>query len=95
MQAQTRALCADQVPGDTHRNLQVQANYSARTFKHILVPVWLVSYTYGARSYQVLANGYTGALAGERPYSAWKIFFAVLAGVLALLVLLYVLGAAQ
>ncbi|MGE8279755.1 MAG: hypothetical protein ACN6O2_04900 [Stenotrophomonas sp.] len=95
MQAQTRALCADQVPGDTHRNLQVQANYSARTFKHILVPVWLVSYTYGARSYQVLANGYTGALAGERPYSAWKIFFAVLAGVIALLVLLYVLGAAQ
>lgn len=95
MQAQTRALCADQVPGDTHRNLQVQANYSARTFKHILVPVWLVSYTYGARSYQVLANGYTGALAGERPYSAWKIFFAVLVGVLALLVLLYVLGATQ
>ena len=95
MQAQTRTLCADQVPGDTHRNLQVQANYSARTFKHILVPVWLVSYTYGARSYQVLANGYTGALAGERPYSAWKIFFAVLAGVIALLVLLYVLGAAQ
>ncbi|MEG1681844.1 MAG: hypothetical protein RR326_17220, partial [Stenotrophomonas sp.] len=95
MQEQTRYLCSEQVPGDTQRNLQVQATYSKRTFKHILVPVWLVSYTYGSRSFQVLANGYTGQLAGERPYSAWKIFFAVLAGVLALLVLMYVLGMAQ
>lgn len=92
MQEQTRAMCSRQVPGDTQRNLQVQATYSKRTFKHILVPVWLVSYTYGARSYQVLANGYTGALAGERPYSAWKIFFAVLGAVLALLLMLVVLG---
>lgn len=95
MQVQTRYLCSEQVPGDTQRNLQVQANYSKRTFKHILVPVWLVSYTYGARSYQVLANGYTGVLAGERPYSAWKIFFAAVGGALALLVLMYVLGMVQ
>ena len=92
MQAQTRYLCSEQVPGDTQRNLQVQATYSKRTFKHILVPVWLVSYTYGSRSFQILANGYTGALAGERPYSAWKIFFAVLGGVLVLLLMLLVLG---
>lgn len=92
MQAQTRYLCSEQVPGDTQRNLQVQATYSKRTFKHILVPVWLVSYTYGSRSFQILANGYTGELAGERPYSAWKIFFAVLGGVLVLLLMLLVLG---
>ncbi|WP_449467956.1 hypothetical protein [Stenotrophomonas humi] len=95
MQSQTRALCAEQVPGDTHRNLQVHADYRNRTFKHILVPVWLVTYTYGSRSFQVLGNGYTGEIAGERPYSAWKIFFAVLAGVVALLVLLYVMGMVQ
>ena len=92
MQAQTRALCAEQVPGDTQRNLQVRADYSARTFKHILVPVWLVSYTFGSRSYQILGNGYTGEIAGERPYSAWKIIFAVMTGVMALLVLLYLFG---
>ena len=92
MEARTRALCAEQVPGDTQRNLQVRADYSARTFKHILVPVWLVSYTFGSRSYQILGNGYTGEIAGERPYSAWKIIFAVMAGVMALLVLLYLFG---
>ena len=86
MEAKTRDLCASEVPGDTQRNLQVDARYRGRTFKHVLVPVWLVSYTYGSKSYQVLANGYTGALAGERPYSWVKIFFAVLAGLIALLV---------
>lgn len=92
MRERTRAACSAEVPGDTQRNLQVDAKLSRRTFKHVLVPVWLVSYTYGSRSYQVLANGYTGALAGERPYSWVKIFFAALAAVLALLVLLAVFG---
>lgn len=92
MEEQTRRLCSAQVPGDTQRNLQVDADFSGRTFKHVLVPVWLVSYTYGSRSYQVLANGYTGALAGERPYSWVKIFFAALAAAIALLVLMAVFG---
>ena len=51
---------------------------SGRTFKHVLVPVWLLQYNYGTKSYQVIANGYTGAIAGRRPYSAWKIAFAIL-----------------
>lgn len=67
------------MPGDTYRNLMVDANYQGRTFKHILVPVWLIHYTYGAKNYQIVANGYTGALAGERPYSWVKIVLAVLA----------------
>lgn len=89
MEAKVREMCGAQVPGDTHRNLQVDSRYRGRTFKHVLVPVWLVSYTYGPKSFQVLANGYTGALAGERPYSWVKIFFAVLAGLIALLVVLW------
>jgi hypothetical protein len=93
LEAKTRALCSQQVPGDTQRNLQVDADYSGRTFKHILVPVWLVSYTYGRKSFQVLANGYTGQLAGERPWSWVKITFAVIGVLLLVLALLIVFGA--
>jgi hypothetical protein len=78
LQERLRSLCARQVPGDTHRNLEVDATWRGRTFKHVLVPVWLVNYTYGARTYQVVANGYTGVIAGEQPYSWIKITFAVL-----------------
>jgi hypothetical protein len=86
MDGELRDLCARQVPGDTHRNLQVQATYSDRTFKHILLPIWLVSYLFGTKSFQVLVNGYTGKITGERPYSWIKITLAVLLVVFILLV---------
>ena len=88
MDAKLRQLCGAAVPGDTHRNLQVQAHYSGQTFKHILVPVWLISYVYHGKSYQVLANGVTGQLAGEHPLSWLKIAAAVVCVMLVLGLLL-------
>jgi hypothetical protein len=82
MDAKVKAMCADQVPGDTHRFLNVDADYSRQTFKHILVPIWLLSYTYGRKAYQVVANGYTGEIAGEYPKSWIKIMLAVIAGII-------------
>ena len=73
MDAKLRELCGNEVPGDTHRNLQVASNYSDLRFKHILVPVWLLTYTYGHTVYQVVANGVTGKMAGDRPWSWIKI----------------------
>ena len=61
------------MPGDTYRNLVVHADYSEQTFKHILAPVWLLTYTYGARRFQCVMNGVTGAVRGEYPKSPWKI----------------------
>jgi len=71
-------LCDAQVPGDTHRDLQVRSAYAQRTFKHILAPVWLVTYTFGARTFHVLVNGYTGNIAGDHPVSWTKIFFYII-----------------
>lgn len=79
MDGKVRTLCAQQVPGDTHRDLQVDTDYSAQTFKHVLVPVWLLTYNYGRGTYQVVVNGYTGALAGKYPKSWIKITLLVLA----------------
>jgi len=81
------ALCSRQVPGDTQRSLQVSTDYQGRTFKHVLVPVWLVSYNYGSKSFQVVVNGFTGNMAGEHPYSWVKILFAVLGVILLLIVI--------
>ncbi len=78
MNAKVRASCAAAVPGDTHRNLEVLSTYSNQTFKHILLPVWILSYDFSRRSYQVVVNGVTGTIAGERPWSWLKILFAVL-----------------
>jgi Zn finger protein HypA/HybF involved in hydrogenase expression len=92
MEVKTRALCDQQVPGDTHRDLQVQADFSGQTFKHVLVPVWLISYTYGSKVYQVVINGYTGAIAGKHPLSWIKIALLVVAILIGLLILLAIAG---
>ena len=81
-------LASQQVPGDTQRNLQIQPSYTAQTFKHTLLPIWLLTYTYGSRTFNVVANGYTGEIAGNYPKSAWKIFFAVLAVAIIVLTLI-------
>ncbi|MEO6172914.1 MAG: hypothetical protein ABIP02_07345 [Arenimonas sp.] len=86
MQQQTRELCAAEIPGDTYRNLSVNDTYRDRTFKHVLVPVWLVSYTYGSKNFQVLANGYTGTLAGEYPKSWIKIAMVIFAIIFAVVI---------
>jgi predicted RNA-binding Zn-ribbon protein involved in translation (DUF1610 family) len=78
MEEKTRQLCAQEVPGDTHRDLDVDADFSGQTFKHILVPVWLLAYTYGSRNFQVVINGYTGAISGRYPKSVLKITLLVL-----------------
>jgi len=89
MQAKLEALCGSQVPGDTYRNLRIAPEYSGQTFKHVLVPVWLLAYTYGAKRFQVVVNGYTGVIAGQYPKSVWKIVFAVLLVLVILLLVLY------
>ena len=43
------------------------------------MPIWLLTYTFGAKTFQVVANGCTGVLAGRYPKSPWKILLAVLA----------------
>ena len=87
MDTKLENLCAAEVPGDTHRGLQVAADYSAQTFKHVLVPVWVLAYTYGSQSYQVVVNGYTGAMAGKHPLSWVKIALTVLAVLIAIAIL--------
>jgi hypothetical protein len=83
MRAILEQLAARQIPGDTHRNLVIHPTFSGRTFKHLLVPIWLLVYTFGAKSYQVVVNGYTGRIAGRYPYSPWKVFFLAMLAVFA------------
>lgn len=92
MDRKITSLCAQQVPGDTHRNLNVDTDYSGQTFKHILVPVWLLTYGYGARAFQVVINGYSGAIAGQYPKSWVKILFAVLAALVAVGIFAFLAG---
>ncbi|MCF6443966.1 TFIIB-type zinc finger domain-containing protein [Nereida sp. MMG025] len=66
------------IGGDRQRITALQTQVSDVTFKHVLLPVWLAAYKYRGRTFRFVVNGRTGQVQGERPYSAWKIFFAAL-----------------
>ena len=70
------------IGGDEQRIDAVSTDYGAETFKHILLPIWMAAYKYNTRSFRFLVNGQTAEVQGERPYSAWKIAFAVIAVVI-------------
>jgi ribosomal protein S27E len=89
MEATLRELCGRQVPGDTYRNLNVDATFTDQTFKHILAPIWILMYVYGAKSYQVVVNGVTGHISGSRPWSWIKVSLVVLAALILFLLFVY------
>ena len=77
------------IGGDQQRVHAIETQVSAVTFKHVLLPVWMAAYKYRGETYRFVVNGRTGRVQGERPWSAWKIAFAVILGLILALVLGY------
>ena len=83
MDSEIAAEARRRIGGDEQVVETIHTSYSAVTFKHLLLPVWLMAYRYAGKTYQVLVNASTGHVDGERPYSGWKIASAVLAALAA------------
>lgn len=72
------------IGGDQQRIDQHNTRHSNTTYKHCLLPVWSAAFRYQQKAYRFVINGRTGRVQGERPYSYWKIAFAVIFGMIAL-----------
>jgi DNA-directed RNA polymerase subunit RPC12/RpoP len=73
IEARQAERCGGDVPGDTHRDLRVQNRLADVRWKHVLLPVWSLTYRFQGRGYAVLVHGQTGKVVGEAPYSWIKI----------------------
>lgn len=71
------------IGGDRQQIHALKSDYAAVTFKHLLLPVWLLAYRYSGQPYRVFINAATGEVQGERPYSWVKITLAALTAALA------------
>ncbi len=83
------------IGGDRQQVEHVDTRLSDVTFKHILVPVWIAAYRFRGRGYRFVVNGQTGEVRGERPWSAWKIALAVVAGLILAAVMGYLYAEGQ
>lgn len=78
MDAAIRAEVIRRIGGDEQRISSQKSRYSAVTFKHLLLPVWLLAYQYRNKTFRLTVNAATGEVQGERPYSWIKITLFVL-----------------
>lgn len=79
---------ARDIGGDHQRIHHADTRHTNTTFKHVLLPVWSAGFRFGKKTYRFVVNGRTGKVRGERPYSAWKIAFAVLGALIAIIAIL-------
>lgn len=88
MAPQIRDRIRQSIGGDEQRITSSATREANVTFKHILLPIWISSFRYGGKVYRFLVNARTGAISGERPYSAVKIALAVIAALIGIAVIL-------
>ena len=67
------ARCGGDVPGDTFRHLQVENHVRGVRWKHVLLPIWSLTYRYRGQTFVVLVNGQSGVVVGRAPWSWVKL----------------------
>ncbi len=80
------------IGGDVQRISSMGVHYEDIRYKHLLLPVWLLTVLYEQRPFQVFINGVTGEVQGQRPYSKIKIAAAVLVALIVAITLYLVFG---
>lgn len=78
MASQIRCDVIHDIGGDEQQINNISTAYSAISFKNILLPVWLSTYRYHNKQFQVMINARTGEVQGDRPYSIIKIILAII-----------------
>lgn len=71
MRAKTKDACQEQASARNMRNFSMNLDFSDESWRYILLPIYLANYRYGNKVFQVLINGQTGAIAGQRPVD-WR-----------------------
>ena len=79
--ARFKEIAADVIAGDVRRDIggdqqrisSMTPEFADIRFKHLLAPVYAGAYRFNNKSFQVVINGRTGEVHGERPYSWIKI----------------------
>src|SRR3982751_249842 len=93
---QAKAIAAGVIEGDVRSDIggdeqmisDIKTHYSAITFKHLLLPVYAGAYRLNQKVFQVVVNGRTGEVQGDRPYSFWKITLLILSILLAIFLII-------
>lgn len=72
---------------DSAKDVVMQTTYSNITYKYLMLPMYISSFTYNGTVYQFMVNGQSGKVGGHYPISKLKVFltFLIIAAIIALI----------
>jgi Zn finger protein HypA/HybF involved in hydrogenase expression len=76
---QSKQACRDSIRSSHVRNFSMTADFGQETWRYLLLPVYAASYKFEDQVYQIMANGQTGVIAGQKPVAWWKIWLTIAA----------------
>jgi DNA-directed RNA polymerase subunit RPC12/RpoP len=79
MRERSKDQCRKSIHSSHVRNFSMAADFNDEAWRFILLPVYLTAYRYNERVFQVLVNGQTGAIGGQKPVDWWKIWLVIAA----------------
>ena len=79
MRERVKRACYSDTGSRHVRNFNMLADFADERWRHILLPVYLASYPYDERTFQVMANGQTGQATGQKPISWIKVWLVIAA----------------
>jgi DNA-directed RNA polymerase subunit RPC12/RpoP len=79
MRERAKKACYDDIHSSHVRNFSMNADFADEVWRYILLPVYLAAYRFENKVYQVMANGQTAVVAGQKPVAWWKVWLAIAA----------------
>jgi DNA-directed RNA polymerase subunit RPC12/RpoP len=77
MREQGKDACYKDIHSSHVRNFSMTADFANETWRYILLPVYIAAYKFENTVFQIMVNGQTGVVAGQKPVAWWKIWLAV------------------
>ncbi len=79
MREATRNTCRASIRGDHVANFVMSLDFADERWRNALLPVYVAAYRHEGKTYRVLVNGQTGAIAGQRPVDRKRVRLAITA----------------
>ena len=79
MRESAQQTCRAQIHSAHVRNFSMTANFNDEAWRYILLPIYLAVYKHEGNVFQVMINGQTGTVSGQKPVAWWKIWLAIAA----------------
>ncbi|MDR3577405.1 MAG: hypothetical protein P4L50_26380 [Anaerolineaceae bacterium] len=79
MRETAKQACYHSINSVHVRNFSMTADFNDEAWRYILLPVYLASYQFEGKVFQMMANGQTGVIAGQKPVEWSKVWMAIAA----------------